>query len=97
MNTKSYFVYFLVNQSNSAIYVGVTNNLVRRIYEHKNKLVPGFTFKYNINKLVYFEVFDDINAAIAREKQIKAGSRKKKNDLITKKNPELKDLYEEIL
>lgn len=79
------------------MYTGVTNDLVRRIYEHRHKLDDGFTAKYNINKLVYYEFFENITLAIQREKQIKAGSRKKKLDLINKFNPEWKDLYSQIL
>lgn len=96
MNKNNYSVYIATNKINTVLYTGVTNNLKRRIYEHKNKLVSSFSEKYNINKLVYFEVFDDINLAIAREKQIKAGSRNKKEELIKNKNPDFKDLYAEI-
>ena len=94
---KQYYVYLLTNFTNAVIYTGVTKDLVRRVYEHKNKLTKGFTSKYNVNKLVYFEIFDDPESAIIREKQIKAGSRQKKIDLITKENPEFRDLYEEII
>ena len=94
---KHYFVYLAMNQSNSVIYAGVTNNLVRRMYKHREKLVKGFTTKYHVTKLVYFEVFDDINEAIKREKQIKAGSRKKKIALIEKENPFYQDLYGKIV
>ena len=93
---KQFYVYILTNKYNTILYTGVTNNLKRRVYEHKNKLVEGFTKKYNINKLVYYEVFEDAYNAISREKQLKAGSRKKKLDLINKINKEWKDLYEEI-
>lgn len=86
-----------MNKTNTVIYTGVTNNLLRRIYEHKNKLIPGFTSKYNVNKLVYYEIFGDVNEAINREKQIKAGSRKKKIELILKDNSEFEDLYSRIL
>lgn len=91
------YVYIMTNKVNTVLYVGVTNNLVKRVYQHKNKLASSFTSKYNIDKLVYFEVFEDINEAIAREKQIKAGSRKKKIDLIVKFNPTFKDLYPDII
>jgi putative endonuclease len=91
-----YFVYLMTNKNNKVIYTGVTNDLKRRVYEHKEKLIDGFTKKYNVNKLVYFEFTSDINSAIQREKQIKAGSRKKKIDLINSVNPEWKDLYNEI-
>ena len=94
---KQYYIYILTNQYHTVFYVGVTNNLIRRVYEHKNKLVKGFTSKYNINKLVYYEVFSDIRDAIYREKQIKSWSRKKKKEMIEKLNPEWKDLYEEIV
>lgn len=89
-----YYVYIVTNWSNKVIYTGVTNNLERRIYEHKNKLVPGFTQKYNVNKLVYFEHTSDVKAAIAREKQIKGWTRQKKVDLIESMNPEWVDLTE---
>jgi putative endonuclease len=85
-----------MNKSNSVIYTGVTSNLQKRVYEHKEKLVDGFTKKYNLNKLVYFEVFDRIDDAIAREKQIKAGSRTKKIELIKSVNPDFKDLYDDL-
>lgn len=82
---------------NTVLYVGVTDNLIKRIYQHKNKLVDGFTSKYNINKLVYYEIFEDIEEAIKREKQLKGGSREKKLELIKSKNPEFHDLYNEII
>ncbi len=82
----------MINNSNTVIYIGVTNDLNRRIYEYKNKAVKGFTDKYNITKLVYYEVYNNIIDAISREKQIKGGSRKKKINLIKKENPEFKDL-----
>lgn len=87
----------MTNKVNSVLYVGVTNNLIKRVFEHKNKVVVGFTSKYNINKLVYYEVFEDINGAIRREKQIKGGSRVKKVELIKNMNPNFKDLYRSIL
>ena len=93
---KQYCVYIMTNAHNTVLYTGVTNNLARRVYEHKNGLGGVFTKKYNINKLVYYEIGNDINEAIVREKQIKGGSRKKKIDLINSLNPERKDLYEEI-
>ena len=86
----------MTNHTNTTLYTGVTNNLIRRVYEHKNKLVKGFTSKYQLTKLVYYEVFEDIVLAIQREKQIKAGSRKKKEELINSINAEWKDLYERI-
>ena len=95
--TKQSYIYIITNINNTTLYTGVTNNLIRRIYEHKNKLVEGFSKKYNLTKLVYYEVFEDITQAIAREKQIKGGSRKKKEDLINSINKEWKDLYEDII
>ena len=77
MFSKRYYVYFLTNWNNKVLYVGVTNDLKRRVYEHKNELVEGFTKKYHVHKLVYYEVGEDIEGAILREKQIKAGSRQK--------------------
>ena len=93
---RFYFIYILSNKSNKALYTGVTSNLKKRIWEHKQKLVRGFTSKYNIDKLVYYEVFTDIKLAIQREKQIKAGSRIKKINLIETTNPEYRDLYNEL-
>ena len=93
---SKYFVYLMTNKNNAVIYTGVTNDLNRRVFEHKEKLVAGFTKKYNVNKLVYFESTNDVYSAIQREKQIKAGSRKKKIDLINSINPEWKDLHNEI-
>jgi putative endonuclease len=86
----------MTNRNNTVIYTGVTNDLKRRVYEHMEKMIDGFTKKYNVNKLVYFEATNDINSAIQREKQIKAGSRQKKIDLINSMNKEWKDLYDEI-
>lgn len=82
------YVYILTNWNNKVLYTGVTNNLQRRVYEHKNKLIEGFTKKYNIFKLIYFEETNDIVSAIQREKQIKRFMRSKKNELISLKNPE---------
>ena len=92
-----YFIYILTNQSHTTLYTGVTNDLVRRIYEHKEGLVEGFTKKYQCKYLVYYEVFEDAYNAIAREKQIKAGSRSKKLALIEGLNPQWKDLYASII
>ncbi len=86
----------MTNKNNTALYTGVTNNLIRRVYEHKEKMISGFTEKYNITKLVYYEVFEDAYNAISREKQIKGGSRQKKIALINSINKEWKDLYEEL-
>ncbi len=87
----------MTNKYNTVLYVGVTNDLVRRVYEHKNKLVKGFTAKYNIVKLVYYEIHEDIKEAIKREKQIKGWLRVKKEELIKTMNPSWKDLYEKIV
>jgi putative endonuclease len=95
MQEKYYYVYIVCNWSNEVIYIGMTNNLYRRMNEHKNKLIKGFTEKYNCNKLVYYEHFNDVNSAIFREKEIKKWRREKKNILIEKQNPEWKDLCEE--
>jgi putative endonuclease len=89
-----YYVYLLTNWNNRVLYVGVTNDLVRRLYEHKGKLVRGFTEKYNVNKLVYFEETQDILSALAREKEIKKWRREKKDALVVRMNPEWKDLLE---
>ena len=90
---KSY-IYILFNKKNGTLYTGVTNDLKRRVYEHKEKLVEGFTKKYDVDKLGYYEEYSDIKQAIEREKQIKAGSRKKKIELIESMNSEWQDLYE---
>jgi len=87
-----YFVYILTNKNNTVLYTGVTNNLERRCYEHKEKLIDGFTKRYNINKLVYYETTQDIEAALNREKQIKAGSRARKIQLINDMNSAWADL-----
>ena len=87
----------MTNNGNTVLHVGVTNDLVRRVYEHKRKLADGFTRKYNVLKLVYYEVLEDIQNPILREKQIKAGSRQKKLDLINAMNREWRDLYDELL
>jgi len=93
---KQYYIYIMTNKRNTVLYTGVTNNLKRRVYEHREKLVEGFTKKYNVTKLVYYEVFDNIENAILREKQIKGGSRQKKIDLVDSMNKEWRDLYEEL-
>jgi len=96
MLEKKYYVYLLTTWNNKVLYTGVTNNLERRIYEHKNKLNNGFTKKYNIHKLVYFEETDDILVAIEREKQIKGWLRVKKNNLVESVNPNWRDLSNEL-
>ena len=95
--SQQYYIYILTNEYNTVLYTGVTNDLIKRVYEHKEKLIAGFTKKYNVNKLVYYEIFTDINNAIAREKQIKAGSRQKKIDLVNSMNPQWCDLYDGLL
>ncbi len=91
---KQYYVYIMTNKEDDVLYTGVTNDLKRRVYEHKNKLAEGFTKKYNVIKLVYYEVFEDIENAILREKQIKGGPRRKKVQLVNSMNEEWHDLYE---
>ena len=93
MKIHLYYVYLLINANHSVLYTGVTNDLERRCYEHKQKKIKGFTQKYNVDILVYFEKFDLIDLAIAREKQIKGYSRIKKNVLINTFNPEWKELF----
>ncbi len=87
-----YYVYILTNWDDSVMYIGVTGNLPRRLYEHKNHLVDGFTGKYNVHKLVYYEETNDVYSAISREKQLKKWSRSKKNALVNQMNPQWKDL-----
>ena len=92
-----YYVYILSNYTNSTLYIDVTNDLKRRIYEHKNKLISGFSSKYNVNKLVYFEETTDIKSAIQREKNLKKWKREWKDELIKKNNPSFYDLSKEFL
>jgi putative endonuclease len=89
---KKSVVYFMTNKNNNVIYVGVTSDLLKRVYQHKTKTYKGFTAKYNCDKLIYFEEYDAINFAIAREKQLKSGNRKRKERLINAENPEWNDL-----
>ena len=96
MTMKQGYVYILTNRHNTVLYTGVTSDLKKRVWEHKQHLVEGFTKRYNVEKLVYYEAVDDIASAIAREKQIKAGSRQKKIDLVNGLNPQWRDLYEEL-
>ncbi len=93
---RYYYVYLMTNKKNTVIYTGVTSDLIRRVYEHKEKLVKSFTSRYNINKLVYYEVFQDVSYAITREKQIKGGSRANKIELINGMNLEWNDLYDSL-
>lgn len=92
-----YYTYILANRKNGVLYVGVTSNIIKRIFEHKNDLVEGFTNKYNVHNLVYFETFDDVKDAITREKTMKKWNRAWKIRLIEKKNKEWKDLYNELI
>ncbi|MFH1874008.1 MAG: GIY-YIG nuclease family protein [Pseudomonadota bacterium] len=92
MSSKTYYIYIMTNQRNTVLYTGVTSDLEGRVYEHKNKLILGFTSNYNIDKLLYFETSNDVEFAILREKQIKAGSRKRKIELIERENKEWIDL-----
>ncbi len=94
---KQYYVYILANEYNTTLYIGITNNLIKRIHEHKNNLVEGFTEKYNVHRLVFYEVTDNIESAITREKRIKNWKREWKNNLIKDFNPTWKDLYNDIL
>ncbi|MEK7073476.1 MAG: GIY-YIG nuclease family protein [Patescibacteria group bacterium] len=93
---STYWVYIVTNDLNSVLYIGVTNDLARRIEEHRQKLVPGFTAKYNLSKLVHFEETNDVRSAIEREKQLKGWTRKKKNKLIDSVNPKWNDLSPSI-
>ena len=89
-----YYVYIITNKSKTVLYTGVTNNIERRMYEHKNKQIEGFTKRYNVNQLVYYESYSDVNYAISREKQIKNLLRRKKEELINSMNPNWDDLME---
>ena len=97
MNEKIPCVYILSNKKDGTLYIGVTSNLQKRIWEHKNNIVKGFTQKYNLHNLVYYEVCPSMESAIIREKQLKKGSRKKKIELIKKENAQWLDLYDEII
>lgn len=94
---KIYAVYILTNIRHTVLYVGSTNNLARRIYEHKNKQANGFTKKYNVTKLIYYEITEDLNASLAREKQLKSWRRDKKEALVNQLNPDWHDLFDSIL
>ena len=94
---KLYFVYILASRKNGTLYTGVTNNLIKRVYEHKHHLLKGFTDKYEVNQLMYYETMEDINTAIHREKCIKRWKREWKLELIERDNPEWKDLYNGLL
>jgi putative endonuclease len=92
-----YFVYIMTNDRRTVLYTGVTNDLLRRVSEHRGKMTRGFTSRYNVDKLVFFEGTTDVVAAIAREKQIKGGSRRRKIALIDGTNPDWRDLYDDLL
>jgi putative endonuclease len=94
---KSYYVYILASNRNGKLYIGITNDLIRRVYEHKNNLIEGFTKKYQTHSLVYYEQCDDVESAIIREKRLKKWNRKWKLELIERDNPKWKDLYEGLL
>ena len=93
----SYYIYILSNNTNTTLYTGVTNDLLRRVYEHRSNILPdSFTAKYNVHKLVYYEETTEVRSAIEREKQIKSWNRKRKNKLIVSNNPQWRDLYPEL-
>ena len=94
-NGKQYYIYILTNKNNSVLYTGITGDLIKRIYQHRNKAVKGFSFRYDLNKLVYYEIFYDPESAIKREKQIKGWVRKKKIELVESMNPKWEDLSRE--
>jgi putative endonuclease len=94
---KQYYVYILASKRNGTLYIGVTNNLLKRVYEHKNNLIKGFTQKYNVHNLVYYEQHNDIGKAITREKQMKKWKRQWKIELIEKSNPQWNDLYNDAI
>jgi putative endonuclease len=96
MMGRRYFVYILTNRHNTVLYTGVTSELARRIVQHREKAIPGFTSRYNVDKLVFYEEVGDVYAAIAREKQIKGGSRRRKVALIDAMNPDWLDLFEDL-
>ena len=93
---KNFYVYIMSNDQNTVLYTGVTNDLRKRVYQHKEQMADGFTKKYNLKKLVYYEVFEDSYNAISREKQIKAGSRQNKISLINRLNPKREDLFTKL-
>lgn len=97
MDETQFYIYIITNKLNTVFYTGVTSCLSKRIWEHKNKVIEGFSKKYNLNKLVYFEVFNDIENAIKREKQIKNWHREWKINKIKEKNPDFTDLYDSII
>ena len=94
---KSYYIYILASRRNGTLYIGVTSDLIKRVWQHKNKFVEGFTEKYGVDKLVYYEQIEDAENALRREKRLKKYNRKWKMDIIEKLNPDWKDLYEELI
>jgi putative endonuclease len=97
MTDRNGYVYMMMNAFNTVVYIGVTSNLKERVFQHRNGLVDGFTKRYRVKKLVYYEIFDSVVDAIAREKQLKAGPRRNKERLIRDFNPECRDLFEEVV
>lgn len=93
---RQYYLYIMASKRNGTLYIGVTNNLIRRVYEHKEGIIEGFTKKYNVKNLVYYEIYESVYEAIKREKAMKKWLRKWKIDLIEKENPHWNDLYEEL-
>ncbi|MDP2719593.1 MAG: GIY-YIG nuclease family protein [Dehalococcoidia bacterium] len=96
ISKKEYVVYILASKKNGTLYIGITSYLIKRIYEHKNKLTDGFTKKYRVYNLVHYEIINDVNDAISREKQLKKWNRRWKMDLIEKDNPGWRDLYDDL-
>ncbi len=96
MYDKKYFVYILTNKNNKVLYIGITSNLLGRIFQHKEQATKGFTSRYNVDKLVYYEIYEDVYEAISREKQLKSGSRQKKIDLVNNFNKQWEDLYNKL-
>jgi len=94
---KQSYIYIMTNKKDGTLYIGVTSDIIKRVYEHKNSFVDSFTKRYNLKNLVYYEVYEDIQEAIKREKQLKAGSRSKKTELINSMNNNWNDLYESLL
>ena len=94
---QTYYVYMMANKNNNVLYIGVTNNLIRRVYEHKKGMIDGFTKKYNCHKLVWFQQADDVTTAITQEKKMKKWKREYKKNVIREINPEWKDLYDELI
>jgi putative endonuclease len=97
MNNSQYYVYILANETNVAVYVGMTNDMIKRVYQHKEKITKGYAEKYDIGKLVYYEIFSDPENAILREKRLKGSSRARKNQFVESMNPEWRELYYELL